>query len=396
VATTSSTTYASTIDTILKKKLLKVADGLTVFDKFADTDVVGIGAGGTVRVNRVLRPAKKTAASVAGTMITPDDTKALYSEYKDFEMEIYQDAFSFNEDVNIQSFLSKASNRKVIAKQMARSMDYFAAKKVSTGGLRWRIDNDGTYQVQGAADAGSSKVALVDDALDEADAFWEGGYATITSPESNGYDECSKVSAFTASSDTATVDFTNALAAGSKYSLTVGTGLAATDKLTTDGLLRAVALHELLETERFENGILRMFLHAAQHADIWTDTTFKNSAIYDDSGRFEHYRIGRWWDVEFLISSELYREDIDGTENQSTGVVHVSPIFGAHSYTIIRFGMGHGKFGVNFYDVDTPDSQNITLGKTFLGWKCYVASGVLRATSIVNLMTGATDLGITV
>jgi N4-gp56 family major capsid protein len=180
--------------------------------------------------------------------------------------------------------------------------------------------------------------------------------------------------------------------------VTVGTGIAATDVLTTGALLDVAARHELFQTERFNGGLFRMFMHAGQHRDLWDDTTFINSAIYDASDRFRTYRLGRWFDIEFLVSSEVYREDVDGTENQSTGVVYVSPVFGRNSHSVFTFANpgGSGKFGTKFLIVDTPDTSNLRLSRRYISWKGMYAAGVTRATSVIDLMTGATDIGITI
>jgi len=371
---------------------------MLVADKFANTSVMGIGEGGTVRFNRILRPAKQTSASSAGTLIVAGDAKALTANYVDIAMEIFGESFAFNEDVNIQSFIAKKENRDVIANHMARSLDYQIQSKMSTQCLRYRIDGDATNMVNGTVDSGST-TSIVDNALTQSDDHWNGGWGTITNPAGPGYDQSKKVVNFTASSDT--VDFTGDAftttpTTASKYHLCVGTDIAATDILTTDGLLRMAAYHELMQTEKFDGGLYRMFIHAGQHADLWSDTTFKNSAIYDSSERFKNYRLGRWWDIEFLVSSEMYREDVDGTENQAAGIVYVAPIFGKNAYHVARFGNGSGKFGVKFYPIESADSGNLRVSQTFYSWKGNYAAGVTRATSIIGLMTGATDLGIIV
>ena len=212
------------------------------------------------------------------------------------------------------------------------------------------------------------------------------------------YDISSQLSAFDSATDTATVSFPNATTTDTKGWACVGRGIAATDVLTTTGLLYVAALHEKLETEKFKGGLLRGFLDAAQKRDLWTDTTFLNSAIYDASDRFHNYSIIRWWDMELLVGSETYREDTDGTENQATGIVYVTPIFGSNSYAIYSFANpgGSGKFSVSWDAVDKPDSGNLRRSARFLSWKSQWAGGVTRATSVINLLTGATDLGVLV
>lgn len=359
--------------------------------------MIGKGEGDKIRVNRLLRPTKQTSSSSMGTLIAPASAKNLLTNFQDFSLENWGDTFGFNEDVDITSWVSDEDNREVIANQMAQSMDYQVAKKLGVGGMRFRIDKDSSYQVSGAVDSGST-TTLVDDALTEANDYWNGGTVTITNASGANYDIASKITDFVAGTDTATLSAPQAYGSSSKYHMTVGTGLAATDKLTTTGLMDVAARHELLETEKFPGGMLRMIIHSAQKRDLNDDSVFQNSAIYDNSARFERYQLGRWFDIEFLVGSEIYREDVDGTENQSTGVVYFAPIFGKNSYSIFSFANpgGSGKFSMKWYVVDQPDSQNLRNSAKFLSWKGFWAGGVTRATSMIQLMTGATDMGVTV
>ena len=350
----------------------------------------------TIRHNRILQLAKQTTAATNGTLITASDAKALTSNYKDFTMENWGDSFGINEDVDVLSFVSDAQNQEVIAYQMARTLNYQVAKKLSTQGLRHRIDDDSTYQVSGTVDSATAST-VVDATLTQADDFWNGGYITITNPDGPGYDETVPVTDFVNATATLSAAFTNVPTTASHYRLTVGTGVAATDKLTTTGLLTASIMHGLLRTERFSGMLYRAFIHPAQHNDLYNDTTFKNSAVYDNSGRFKSVRLGRWFDIEFLISGELYREDVDGTENED-GIVYVSPIIGAHAYAIYNYANpgGSGKFATKFYVVDKPDSQNLRASAKWISWKGMWAGGVLKSTSVIDLMTGATSLNILV
>ncbi len=102
--------------------------------------------------------------------------------------------------------------------------------------------------------------------------------------------------------------------------------------------------------------------------------------------------------MELLVGSESYREDADGSENQETGLVYLTPIFGAESYAIYSFANpgGSGKFSVSWDAVENADSGNLRRSARYLSWKSMWAGGVTRATSCINLLTGATDLGVLV
>jgi len=389
----NTTTAASTRRIKWETKLLKVAEGMLGVDKFATNKVMGRGEGKTLRLNRLLRPSKVTSATSEGQLIGYADAQQLTTNYIDLEPAFWGNSYGFTDKISIESFLSDEQNRKTIANEMARTLDYQGMKMLATQCLRHRIDKNSSYQVSGTADSGST-TTLVDDALTQSDDAWNGGYVTIVNPEGPGYDETSAVTDFVASTDTATVSFTNAITSASKYRMTVGTALAATHVMTVSGLIHCSALHRKLETEKFSGGILRAFIDGAQEADLWTDSTFLNSAIYDNSGRFERYSLGRWLDIEFMVSSEIYREDVDGTENQSTGVVYVAPIFGANAYSFVRWGMGQGTFGVEWNYVDKPDSGNLRNSAKWISWNSYWAGKVQRATSVIGLMTGATSLNL--
>lgn len=388
---TTTTNYTSAVRTKWETDLLKKAAGMLVADRFATTKVVGKGEAGTVRFNKLLRIAKKTTQDTEAYAYDLSDAKYLTSNYIDVTPTKWGDSFAFTDDVSIEAFITDPDNQSEIANQVARSMEYQTQKTIATQCLRHRIDNNATYQVSGTCDSGSSATALVDDALTEIDDFWNGGYVTITNAEGPAYDETSAVSDFVASTDTATVAFTNALTTDSKYRMCVGTDIEATDVVTTSGLLDVRMMHRKLETMPFNGGMLRCFLQAEQERDLWKDTVWANTAQYDDSGRYTNYELIRWCGIEFLVGSELYREDVDGTENQSTGLVYVTPVFGQKAYSVYRWGMGSGSFGVKFEYKDGPDSGDLRNNFKVISWKSKHASKVLRSTSIIGLMTGATD-----
>ena len=407
---TNSDNFAGSIPIKWQTELLKVAAGYLVADKFANTEVMAPATGDRVRLNKVLRPAKQTTASTAGTLIASTSAKSLTSNYMDLVMETWGDSFGFNEDVSIQSIIQDPKIKEVIANQMARSLDYQVIKRMSTEGLRIRNDGDTTlmksFTVDGLSNGSGTPTTIqfsdVSAFTADSDDTWNGGFACFTAPGGPAYDECRQVDDNDQGNETivmAAADaFTQAPTTDSSGIITVGTDIAATDVFTASNIATMAAHHEYLQTEKFEGGLIRCFLHSAQKADLWTDTGFTNSATYDDSGRFKNYSIIRWLDNEFMVSSEIYREDVDGTENQSTGIVYVAPFFGKNSYSVVRFGnTGAGsKFGVEFIPVFGADSQNLRKSAKWLSWKGNFAAGVTRATSCIGLMTGATDLGIIV
>lgn len=371
--------------------------GNRVLEKFATTKAMMSGDGNTLTFNRQLRVAKKTTADTEGTMYGYTDGKALLSNSVSVTPTKYGDSFPFSEERNIDSFITDAANKETIADQITRSNEYLTMKVLAQGGIRHRIDNDGTYQFNVAVTtANSAGTSLISTSLTQIDDFWNGGYATIYNPNGPGYDETSAITDFTASSDTAAVTFSNGLTTDSKARLVVGTGIAASDKLTTSGILLVNALHRVFKTEPFtEGGRLRGVINAAQEYDLWSDTAWADTAKYDDSGRYRNYQLVRWLGIDFLITDEPYREDVDGTENQASGVVHVSPIFGAKAFSVVNwFPGGSGAYGIKWEYKDGPDSMDLRNAFNAISWKTRWGGIVTRATSVVNLLTGATDIGV--
>lgn len=395
MAYTSTTTFASAIITKHFKDVLKIAEGMLAAPRFAVKDYEHAGESGTVRWNRVLRLPKITAATAEGTLLAHASAKALTSNYIEASPVRYEDSIAFSDKVDLTSWIKKATSKKTIANQIARTTEYFTMKYGLARGMFHRVDNDATYQGGFTITNTSSTTSLVASALTHNDDAFNGGRVVFTGPEGPCYDEGCAVTDFDAASDTATIaTLTNTPTTSSKGYISGATGIVATDLLTTDALIRVAAMHEKLETDKFPGGVFRCFIDAAQHANLWADTTFKNSAIYDKSERFKSLQLGRWFDIEFMVNSEMYRTDADGTENQATGAVYVTPIFGADSYAAAHWGSGDPVFGINVFPVDNADATNLTKAMHWISWKGHFNVCPIRQTSIIDLLTGATDLGI--
>lgn len=393
--TDAATSYVSAIITKHKKELLKVASGRLGIARFAVKHYERAGEDGTVKWNKILRLAKITSARTNEyDMFGHASAGSLTANYIDSSPVTYENSIGFTDKVDIVSWIKNADNRKVIANQVARTTEYFTNKEIATHSFRHRIDNDSTYENSFTAAATPTTTSMNTDLTDANDTY-NGGIVCFTTPGGAAYDEATPVTDFVQSNGVVTMTaLHNAPTTSSSGRISVSTGIVATDKLTTTGLIRVSALHEKLETEKFGGGVYRMMIDSEQHADLWSDTTFLNSAIYDSSERFKSLRVGRWFDIEFMVNSELYREDEDGTENQASGIAHVTPCFGANAFAAIHWGDGDPIFGINIFPVMDPDSNNLTGSRRWISWKGFFNVQVLRSTSIICLVTGATDLGI--
>jgi len=401
LASTSATTVASTIRTKYYTKLLKTAKQYLVQNRFASSKAVSGGEGDSVRVNRLLRPAIQETASTAGTMITESSAKALSSNYQDLSMEIWGDSFAWNEDVDITSFIADKDNRDVIGRQMAQSLDYQMSKKWATQCMRYRCDTTATnYQIAGTVDQSTVSCSTTVFGIDNTTAVgtdtFNGGYLTITNASGANYDITKAITDTVDDSHVVTGAFPQTHAATSKGWAVVGTGLA--DTASTTHLLKVSAMHEKMETEKFPRGLYRCFMAPEVHLDLMQDTTFLQSVVYDEAYHLGTYQLGRIFDIEFLVTSNCYRESVAGAEGRGSGAVFVTPIFGTNCRSVFSFANpgGTGQFSVKFIPVEEADSSNLRQSKRFLSWKGVYAAGVTRATSVIGLMTGASDLEVLV
>jgi len=395
MAYTGSSNYNSAVMDYYEPGLLKTAEGYLVASKFADRKYQTKGYD-TIRANKILRPGKTTSPLSEGQLYGPDDAGELFTNYIDCELQEWGHSFGFSKKVKFASFIKDKDNRDVIANHFARSMEFQVIKMMTLGALWHRVDYDTNYEVNGSCDAGSDTGNAVDDALTQADNYWNGSMFTVPNADGPNYDQSRQVSTFTAASDKATFGtaFNHNLTTDSHYHLTSPGGLTSSDTLSTAALIRVAGMERVLETEPFRGGIYRAFIHADQENDLWSDSVFQNSAIYDNSRRFQNYVLGRWFNIEFMISSELYRMGTDGTYS-ATGDVYAALIFGRHSYFVAHWGSGSANnniFGIDWQIVDRPDSQNLLGMRNWIGWQGDCAMTVLRSTSIIGLLTGATGL----
>lgn len=411
----NSTTYSSTIRTKYELELINTAKGYLVANKFANSKSVGRGEGGTIRVNRMLRPRLQVTASTAGTLIAPASAITLETNYQEFAMEIWGDSFSFNEDIDVTSFIQDKDNRETIARQMAQSLDYQFMKKICGvgttwgSGLRFRTDlTAGTYQGGGICSATGSTTAFYGNGsgntFSTTNDAYNGGFLTIVNPGGNNYDVTRQVLDFTGSSIYFTVSAAPQSYGGTSSNVPgngwacVGTGLSATgNSISAQQLLKISLILERAEAEKFNGGVYHSYLPTAVHSDMMLDTTFIESVVYDESFHLGTSRLGRVFDVEFLTTSNPYRESVAGVEDRTAGAVWVVPVFGANSHSIFSFANpgGSGDFGVKFLYVNEPDSQNLRNSARYISWKGMYAGGVTRATNCVGWMVApsATALG---
>ena len=399
MAQTTTTTFDSAIQTKFEKKLLSKIVGKSAGETFATGRPMQKGEGDTIRWNRIERAAKQTSYNLSETSAT-NTPKALTTDYIEATLGTVGDAFSFTTAATYTSIITDESISDEIADHILRTKEYLIQKELSLRSLHHRVDNDSTYEKNVTVTTATSTTAWASTSLTEIDDFWGAsaaahGYCCGINPEAPNWGIARLVTDFAISGDVVTTAaFPQNNSTSTKMHIVRGTALAATDKLTCAALSRVAGIHEAAQTKKFDGGLLRGFIHPAQHADLRSDSTYTNIVQYVEGMKeLARYKVFRIYDMELVVIPELYREDVDGTEN-TAGVVYNSPIFGADTYAVARWTSGEGKFGVKMSYITKPDHSDYWGLNWMINWHSQSAIAVLEACNVVVLMTGATDMAV--
>jgi hypothetical protein len=400
MAITNTTTLASAIPIQWNKELIPIITDELLVGKFANKSRITRGTGGTITLNRALRIPSVAWGNLAETTQTGTPI-ALTTNKQIIEPVITGATLQISKLSRLESIVKDEQLKKSLTEQIIRTLSESILENIYLYGLHHRVDNDATYEVSGTADSGST-TTLVDDALTQNDDHWgtdssNWGYCSFTGPEGTNYDQTSKVTNFVASSDTCTLDaLQQAVDSTSKYHLTRGTGILATDVISVAALTRVAAIMEFARTPKFKGGIFHGFIDAAQHQDLMLDTIFQTIIQYSAPKKLGNYSVYRVFDQELMVTNDLYREDVDGSKNKSTGVVYGTVIFGEDSFAFRNWNDAGDEYGIefNFIGFDKADSNNYYKLQKFISWHTIAGLNVNRATGVVSLMTGATALPI--
>jgi len=289
---------------------------------------------------------------------------------------------------------------KVHGRAMKRQFDHLLAiAQATTGGYPIRADNDANYQISGTADSGSTST-LVDDALTQADDYFNGGRGIITGPSSTNYTFCRPVSDFVASSDTVT--FCGDQTVGSRtpglfeadidtsdiYRLVGTGGLASTDVITSNVIKLCVAILKQNLAPTFEGGFYRALPSVNVGLDLRKDTEFVDFNKYKDYGAYKDNLIDKVWGIEWYETTQPYRQGTGDYSYDADGAVHVVPIFGKNSLAAV----GLQKDGKQIVTVKNPGpndtSQPINRYST-VGWEFTMVAIPTNPLYSVNLFCGS-------
>lgn len=375
-----------------RRFLIRVKNNLVAY-QHAQLRALPKGEGKVAYYTRY-KPLQKVTSALAETRtggLDPDTRQALTTEEINATISKWGDYVEISDIASTTSIDPNVSEKvDIVSTQAKESIDYDILKTLSTGIVRQRADGDANYQVDTVTTGAGSTTTLVASALTEADDYWNGGFVTITNPLSLGYGETRQVTDFDQGTTTLTVSpaFSVAPGSGAYFTVTVGTALAAGDKLSTTNIRLAKRTLKRNKAMDFAQGYWLGYIDADLEFDLMGDTNWVNAATYKDNvDSLYTGELGRWFGVRFLSTEQLYRESVAGVEQDGTGAVHVACIIGREAYGAVRIDGKEPKIVLrNPAQLGQPLNMTSTVG-----WELKRAPKVLNGNFAVGVMCGATN-----
>lgn len=277
-----------------------------------------------------------------------------------------------------------------LGENRAQSVNRLYWQEIVKRAYPMRVDQDSSYEGVYTADATASTTTFIDDALTQADDYWNGGVIAFingTNKGMGGY-----VTDFVASSDTVT--FTPAVndaptaTRADQVKLATSTGITAADPLDCAAVDRAVKILRQHHAQTFGGYYIGVLSPFTQY-DIRQDPAWINADEYAGSEKLYNGEIGQWNGVRFVLDTDPWRSAAGtmGTYSASGAVFH-TPIFGKEAYAGVRVNGVQDKLIFHSPEQTGDDLEMYSTA----GWKICFAVKVLNATWIVQILSGASDI----
>lgn len=422
MAITLRATVASNMINYQKERLLVGFHNQMVASQFAQrSSGVPTNKGDTVEWHFKMKLARLSSALSENTDITP---KAMYMSSKTATAEEWGDAVQKTRRLDLTTKHLGGWNEMTdsLATGMAESLDYQMLTTLAGGGYRVRADADATYTVDCAATSDGSTTTFISTTLTESDDAWNGGYITITSPDTSDYAdranycETRLISDFVASTDTVThAAFAYATQSGCTAHLCVGTGVAAGDVLSTAVVGLFVRTLKRNKGVRFNDGLVTKgmmnhketsnlppgsggpgywvgLLSQEHEYDFMKDTTWVSAGTSVKTDWLVNGEMDKWMGTKFYGTTQAWREDVDGTENEATGVVQLVHFLAQDAYGLspISAPGAEGDFGVVVNLKRPEDYGDVGLIKSSIAAQAFFARRSLNSLWNVTGLCGAT------
>lgn len=406
---TTPTTAASDIEIFLQDLVLQTFNKQLIGDVAAQKGATAQRKGDTIEWTRVLELARSTSA-LSGS--TQPDTEALYTMDVRAQAEEYGGRLSIERIVELTAknvhLLEIGAKR--LSHKAAKSADYLIMTMLAANAFRIRADGDSTYQVDATATSDGVTTTFISSTLTQNDDHFNGGYLTVTGDDTahaarEALYETKLISDFVASTDTVTTAaFSASLVTGVTAHLCVGTGLTASDKLTTDVFANGVARLNDNDGMRFEgeagqnlppkgSGYYPVYLDTHLIRDLIRDTTWVHVGEYQAKEQLQQGAPGvKWMGTKIYGTTQPWRETVAGATAEDTGPVHMAHFLGQEAYGISHISADGAKPPYGIY---TRYNTSKDLGQTVprndeLGYIMYFANASLNSMWNVCAICGAT------
>lgn len=412
---------ASNIINLQVERLLTGLHNQLVAGQFAQKGRIPQNKGDTVEWHKKMKLARATTALAEDTDIVP---KKLYMTSVTKQAEEWADAVRVTRRVWLTAKHLGDWNQMTdsLATVLSEMFDYETMSLLAGNGYRMRADNDTTYQVDVTATSDGATTTTISTSLTQADDFWNGGYITCTNPETTtyadraNYCETRLISDFDNGTTTAThAAFDILTKSGATFHLCVGTGIVATDVLDTASFSLATRQLKRNKGIRFNDALITKGLMGHKETsnlppgaggpgywvciidqdheyDFMKDTTWVDTAKNVKTDWLVNGEISKWMGTKVFGMTQPWREDVDGTENESSGIVHPVHFLASDAYGISAIDApgAEGDYGV-VVNLKTPkDYGDVGLIRSSISGQGYFAMRSLNSLWNVTMLAGST------
>jgi hypothetical protein len=391
------------------------------------SEVIPQGKGDTVQWDFQVPLARPSAALAEATDVVPE---IIYQSKKTATAEEWAKAVEVTRRLQLtHKHLTGAKGwnamTEKVAQSMAEALDYRCIGVLATEGYRMRVDKNTDYEknVSTTSDGAADGTTVISTSLTEADDFWNGGYCTIRGLDTSNasrasYWETQPITDFASGTLTVTA-FPGQIKSGCTIHVCVGTGITAENVITTNSIARGGRQLKRHKGVRFNDslvmkgmspqtknvvpggggGIYWVALIDQDHEyDFMQDVTWTDAGINQDIKALQNGAVKDWMGFRFFGTTQAWREDVDGTENESSGVVHPVIFLAQESYGISPVeepGMKDLGIGGNFaviLNLKTPeDFSDYAKVRSSVAAQSYFAIRGLNSAWNVVMLGGCSD-----
>lgn len=416
---TVGTERASGMQSILSVKFREAVENKLVCGQpgLSKAITFPMNAGG--KIVRVFNNRKIARVSTEWSEVVADTEAAGYPapvdinlDYLEFTMQRYAAYTKISKEASYYIVGDEQAHaREILGINARESIDFIAMRNWAMRSMKYRVDNDSTYQRYGTVTSlsTSSTTQWVDANGGTTINLWVGGYATWgdTTTIDKGainFGQTFQITAYGSTSKVYTISagtnawmpaaMPKAAAKNDKFWSVVGTGLTAGDVLTAAAVRRAVGVLERNAAPRFQSGGMAGYfaglISSKDKSDLEGEGTSASGTYqtiyqYTDKTPLMRSVLGPAFGVMWFMTNQPLLESVAGAQSD-TGAVSNVVIFGEGALLRSRI-KGEGNYGITYY-TRTPEqlAQPIPSYGTS-GWEGFCAYREHNAWHSVSILT---------